>query len=257
MTTFVLKIVAEITMLIDHVTASYYEQSGLVTLTRANYYFPYLFLRGVGRIAFPIFCFLIVEGLVHTKSKWRYALRLFIFALLSEIPFNLALFGKFFDLAHQNVDLTLLLGFSAVLGIMLANRLKGWWRALGYFGATVAAAGMAAIACLLKTDYGAGGVLQIFIMGFLTLPLDEIRPGLSKNRWLRGAIYALAIVSMCIFMKNEFEAIALASVPFVVLYNGKPGPKNRLTKWGSYLFYPVHLAVLALIFVVPRLAGWR
>lgn len=257
MTTFVLKIIAFVTMFIDHFTVSYFEYSGLVRLTRANYGFPYLFLRGIGRLAFPIFCFLIIQGLLHTKSKWRYALRLFIFALLSEIPFNIALFGKVWCPEYQNVDFTLLLGFTSVLLLMLASRLKGAARAFGYLGAAAAAVGLGFAGRWLKVDYGMGGVLQIFIMGFLTLPLDEIRPGLSENRLIRGVVVTASILTLCAVEQNKFELIALSAVPLIVFYNGKRGPKTALTKWGGYLFYPVHLALLALTLVVPRIAGWR
>lgn len=117
-----LKIMAVISMLIDHIggvlilMGIYYkliphpENIGIGCIPNLNTI--YLIMRAIGRIAFPIFCFLLVEGYVHTSNKKKYALRLFIFALISEIPFNLAFGNKVFIPASRlnNVFFTLFLG---------------------------------------------------------------------------------------------------------------------------------------------------
>ncbi|WP_461817744.1 TraX family protein, partial [Faecalimonas sp.] len=93
---FQLKIIAIIAMIIDHI--------GL-------FFFPeHILFRIIGRISFPIFAFLIVEGFYHTRDIWKYMFRLGVFAVLSEIPFDLLTTGKVFDLRHQNVFFTLLIG---------------------------------------------------------------------------------------------------------------------------------------------------
>ena len=93
---FQLKWIAIITMLIDHVGAIFFPGN--------------LVFRYVGRIAFPIFCFQLVEGFFHTRNIEKYMLRLGIFAIISEIPYDLAFRGNILDFEHQNVFFTLFLG---------------------------------------------------------------------------------------------------------------------------------------------------
>ena len=93
---FQLKWIGIVTMAIDHI--------GHVLFPRC------LMLRAIGRLAFPIFCFLLVEGFHYTHDRKRYALRLATFALISELPFNVAIFGNWFVPQHQNVFWTLTIG---------------------------------------------------------------------------------------------------------------------------------------------------
>ncbi|MBO4411064.1 MAG: hypothetical protein J5794_02635 [Lachnospiraceae bacterium] len=255
MTTLVLKIIACVTMLIDHLTACLYDVARVVPVNHQTEWI-YQILRGIGRMAFPVYCFFLIQGVIHTKSKWRYIVRIGIFALISEIPFDLALQGNWFVTRYQNVDFTLLFGLSAVMFLQWASRWKGNLKILGYVLFAAITVGLGILANRLRVDYGMGGVFQIAIMGLLTVPLDEIRPGLSQSVWFRVTVCAIAIFVCSFVSRNSFELLALAALPFLALYNGKPGPKNKLTKWGGYLFYPVHLAVLAMILVVPRLMGW-
>lgn len=278
MTTFALKMIAFASMLIDHTAACLFDVARVIAITETTK--PvYLALRGIGRLAFPIFCFLIVQGVMYTHSKPRYAARLGIFALISEVPFNVALQGKFFewpkgaDLAslfsfnsqmiqnwqdllgktHQNVDFTLLFGLVTVIGLFYAGKKEPGKRAVWFGLAGLTAAAFSVVALALHTDYGMGGVLLVAIMGILVLPLDDYVPGLKENRWFRGFVVTMAIFACCLINSNSFELIALAAVPLIMLYNGKPGPKTRLTKWGGYLFYPVHLTVLGAILVLPKI----
>ena len=281
MTTFALKMIAYGSMLVDHITACVFDVAHLVPSTPGTEVL-YQILRGVGRLAFPIFCFLLIQGTIHTHSKPRYALRIGIFALLSEVPFNLALRGTFlqwkpadidfsalfqfrsdtleawnsiFAGTNQNVDFTLLFGLLAVFALLRFSRWAKEKRFFGYLLALVIAGLMALLAGFFKTDYGIAGVVQIAVFGILALPLDEIVPGLSGNRWFRGIVIAGGILACCATANSSFELIALTSVPFIMLYNGKEGPKNHLTKWGCYLFYPVHLAAIGCIFVLPGMLG--
>ena len=91
-----LKLLAVVTMLIDHM--------GFTLFPHA------VWMRAVGRLAFPIFCFLIAEGCAHTHDKKRYAGRLLLFAVLSELPFNLMCSGQWLSWNYQNVLWTLLIG---------------------------------------------------------------------------------------------------------------------------------------------------
>lgn len=126
-----LKMIAVICMLIDHATAAIY--GNLVSIgaiyTGAEISIPffnrtmapevliYYVLRMIGRVSFPLFCFFIVEGFFHTRSRLKYAIRLLIFAIISEVPFDLALFGYWVHSSYQNVYFTLLIGLLAIWGI--------------------------------------------------------------------------------------------------------------------------------------------
>lgn len=130
-----LKLIAVITMLIDHSAAVLLEeymysigQSGdiskLFTKQATPELYMYVLLRLIGRIAFPIYCFLLVEGFDKTRSKLKYAVRLFLFALISEIPFNLAFKKDAFDVTYQNVMFTLLIGFVAICLMEQSQKIK-------------------------------------------------------------------------------------------------------------------------------------
>ena len=117
-----LKMIAIVTMLIDHIGAAVLARllmvNGLGELDQTNtdaimqwlsangaLYWMYTVMRMIGRVAFPIFCFLLVEGFLHTHDVKKYAMRLGLFALLSEIPFDLAFSSKILEFNYQNVDL--------------------------------------------------------------------------------------------------------------------------------------------------------
>ena len=221
-----LKWIAVLSMLIDHATVVLVEGSWAAGI-RAVSYNMYMVLRGVGRLAFPIYCFLLVEGLLHTRDVKKYLLRLLAFSLISEFPFDLALMGSVFTLYYQNVFFTLCLG---LLGLTLWRVLTekedfhaAWWRqALGLLCLAAAALG----AELLHTDYGWQGVAVISLMYLLRrLPL------LRDPAWL-GALY----------LSNPLELAALPDAILFRLYNGQRG---RQSKYFFYIFYPAHLLVLA------------
>lgn len=234
-----LKLIAMASMLIDHI--------GLViigrmlaagawrdwNLTNAALYHAYTICRMLGRIAFPIFCFLLAEGFVHTRDVKKYALRLMIFALISEIPFDLVLKSKLWDFTYQNVFFTLAIGLVVLIAYQwvqtkaFPNR---FWKY--FFEILVIAAGMAA-AEQLHTDYGAKGVLAIVMFYFL-----------RGNRFYQTAGVGL------LFM-NKISAL-FAFFP-ILMYNGKRGIKM---KWAFYLFYPLHLLMLFVICYFMGYAGF-
>ena len=214
-----LKYIACITMLIDHIGASCIEAGVLLpalaagaascggipvsTLLAAD-----RVLRYIGRLAFPIFCFLAVEGFLHTHDVKKYVRRLLLFGLLSEVPFDLAFFRTPFAPQHQNVYWTLALGVLAMAGLMWAG-------------------GCAALALAVNTDYHAIGVLII-----CTLYLTRAD---RKRQCLAGAVLFL------------FELTAPLAFVLVWFYNGQRGACSPLLKKAFYWFYPVHLLVLAMI----------
>ena len=138
MTGFQLKLLAMLAMTADHIGAVFFPEIPL--------------LRWIGRLAMPVLCFFIGEGLRHTRSPRRYLLRLTGFALLSELPFDLAFYGGI-EWGHQNVYFTLALGLLALWAIQ-SRGMEGWLLAL-----------TAALAAeLLGCDYGMYGVLLILLL---------------------------------------------------------------------------------------------
>lgn len=214
----VLKWIAVLSMLTDHFAVAVYQ------------YLPgrsagvYHALRGIGRIAFPIYCFLLAEGFFHTKSVWRYLRNLLLFALLSEIPFNMAVFGHIFYLKGQNVYFTLALGLCAML---LLKRFEG-------FSAPrlLAQAAVAAVFLLLgqqlEVDYHWKGIAYIILFYYL------------KNFQLKQGVSAL--IGAAAFAVYEKEAV-FAFLP-IYFYNGERG---RQPKYLFYAIYPLHLAVFGIL----------
>ena len=127
----VLKWIAVASMFVDHCTAVLVE-AGWIAGWRAVSYNQYLVLRGIGRLAFPIYCFLLAEGMIHTRNVKKYLLRLGAFALISELPFDLAFRRSVFTLSYQNVFFTLLFGLLALSQWQWLTQRQGfhaaWWR---------------------------------------------------------------------------------------------------------------------------------
>ncbi len=227
-----LKIIAITSMLIDHTGAAVLRplQRALPESMEGTRQFLnacYPVMRGIGRIAFPIFCFLLVEGFCHTRSAGKYAGRLFFFALISELPFDFALADNLFSRHHQNVYFTLLIGLLVMMGVSYFERFpakKEWqhWCCLAA-QAAIAVAGLY-LAKALYTDYGFKGVFLIEVLYFLRL-----------DRKVQAIFGALAI---------SWETWGpLGFVP-VWFYNGTRG---RQMKYFFYWFYPVHLIVLGIL----------
>lgn len=210
-----LKLIAMVAMLCDH---------GAILLTE-QWSEPYVYLRAFGRLAFPIYAFLLVEGYYHTRDVKKYAARLAIFALLSEIPFDLAVRGQAIDWSMQNVFFTLLIGLLMVAG-MDALRLRG-----KRFLAVAAGIGALAAALLVRCDYDVSGVLMIF---FFYLYREQ-KP-----------VMCLTVGAVMVVMMGGLEIYGLLALFLIYLYNGKKGP-DILNKYVFYAFYPAHLLILWLI----------
>lgn len=176
-------------------------------------------MRFIGRIAFPIFCFLLVEGFMHTSNRKKYALRLFLFAFISELPFDLALFNSPVDWGYQNVFFTLLIGL-LVIWAMDAVRKSKFQIPLQLTAILVGGF----LAWFLKTDYDYKGILLIVILYIFRYD--------RKLRTIAGCISLLWEAPAC-----------LAFLP-INLYNGKRGLS---LKYFFYAFYPLHLLIYAAI----------
>lgn len=217
MNSFILKMIACLTMLIDHAAIVFYSRlpGGM-----------YWVMRGVGRLAFVIFCFFIAEGFTRTRSRVLYALRLALFALLCEIPFDLLCFGWVMDLSHQNVYVTLLLGLLGLWGYEALRKQN--LSAVGL----LCPIGCAALAELLCADYGAGGVLLIAVIYLL-----------RKNKVGQGIGVLAVLGSMCIG-SSPLQLLGIVGWLLCLSYNGQLGPK---IKYAFYAFYPLHMLGLHLL----------
>lgn len=232
----VLKLVAIITMAIDHVGATFvWDYVMLLADAGQGYrtaYTIYQVMRGIGRIAFPIYCFLLVEGFSHTRSKARYARNLLIFALVSEIPFDLAFERTLFNWEHQNVFWTLFLGLLSML-LLEKVRETNWRLPLRLLASVPIVMLFPLVAYLCKTDYNAWGVATILVIYFL------------KSWRVVAAIAGCTVLSIMYIL----EAVGFVSVPLIACYNGERGRQN---KYFFYAFYPVHLVILYLVYLVLK-----
>ena len=230
-----LKYLALLTMLIDHIGAALLELGFLPVIADAvlagnsfdyvvaDYHYWYnidVILRAIGRIAFPIFCFLLVEGFLHTKNIKKYALRLGAFALLSELPFDLTFNGTWLEFSYQNVFFTLLIGLLVLWGLKYFEEELppsiSWMRYI------VALTGLV-LAYFLRSDYDVFGILLIVL-------LYELR-----NKKI------LQCIAGAVLMLFNSTTGCLAFL-FLWFYNGERG--RQLPKYFFYAFYPVHLLLL-------------
>lgn len=230
-----LKLIATVTMLTDHIGATIVYSaylaawnSGDAALTNRLVEMYYL-LRVIGRIAFPIYCFQLVEGFHHTRDLKKYVLRLTVGMLLSEIPFDLAFSGGI-DWTGSSVMVTLLLGCLMMAGM---GTLKGVWKLLAippFYG----------IAEFLGTDYGGHGILLIAMLALTReLPREKLwrTLGCAVLLWF-GATINIGGIAVPI------EIFGLIGLVPIFLYDGRKLTHNKWVQWAFYLFYPVHLLVL-------------
>lgn len=247
-----LKLIACVTMLMDHIGATLMysayldacmvngvDMLGAAMSREAEIlYGIYQMLRVIGRIAFPIYCFLLAEGVHYTRNPKKYALRLGIGALLSEIPFDLLFFGGI-TWAHSSVMVTLLIGF---LYAEISKRtdktvLKG-----------LLAIPFVLAADLLGTDYGGTGVAMIALFVYSKdVPRCRLIQliGTAVLCWLIGGadIYLGTI-------RVPMEMFAIFALIPIFCYSGQKSARSCWIQWAFYLFYPVHLTTLLMISVI-------
>jgi hypothetical protein len=239
MTTSMLKIIACLLMLIDHLGAALFPE--------------FIILRIIGRLSFPIFAYLIAIGYNKTNSFSKYLNRLLIFALISQIPFSLAFGGpvsiySFSDFLgfvvgtpypHLNIFFTLTLG---LLAIHIWDKEESKLAKI----IVVLTLGMAAKA--FHTDYGIYGVAMM--LAFYIFRDSKIKTVISQ-----ASVYILFDASEVLFYINSFsgatielrwfnQALSLLALIFIFSYNGE---KGKDLKYFFYAFYPVHLLVIGLI----------
>lgn len=222
MTSFALRLIAMLAMFADH--------AGLALFPRIGAF------RCAGRLAFPLYCFLLVQGYLHTHDLRAYARRLTLLAILSEIPFDLLIFGRVSSLMEQNVLFSLLLGLCAVWSADCFERepLKAALGVLLTFMASM----------LSRVSYGWLGIALCLwfyklrkcraMQALCILPIEAVY---CLSLLLSGVERSWVLVSFCAM---------LAAIP-VYLYNGKPGLRSKGVSFLFYAAYPLHIAALLIV----------
>lgn len=237
-----LRLIACCLMLMDHMWA---------TVIAGNNWLTY-----AGRLAFPIFAFQLVEGFFHTSDVRRYAKRLFIFGLISEIPFNMMCASSLIYPYHQNVMFTLLIG---LLCINELEKLRSYTQAgavqkcapvSSILISTLKITGLLLMSVVLFVDYSAMGVLTIILFylchGHRFGWIGQIAGMIYINFFaLEGLSIPVVIGGSQFFFPAQ--GFAVLSLLIVWLYNGQKGRSSKALQYGFYAFYPVHMLVLSLI----------
>jgi len=209
-------------------------------------------LTCIGRLAFPIFAFMIVEGYFRTKNLRKYVSRLLIFAVLSEIPFNLAIGGGLFYPMHQNV----LWSFLISIGLMHLNeKAKTNGKLFIRIAVAVGTVLLGTIAGLVTmVDYLHFGILTVLVFYFFRGRKWWCFLGQLLCLWviniemMGGLGWDVSLLGLDFFLPSQAFAI-FALIP-IWLYRGKQGVHNKFLQYTYYAFYPVHLLVLKLIHVI-------
>ena len=223
-----LKLLAVIVMLIDHTAAFilylYKPATQPILLLGSHELSLYKIMRYIGRTAFPIFVFLLVEGFCHTHNKKKYGRNLLIFAIISEIPWNLLHSGTYFY-DKQNVFFTLLLGY---IGMVVIEKYQDTTIVLYKIKQTAILLILLLLSILLKADYGLVGfgyVLLIYVLRDKGILQTVLGICFLPSKWIGGAAF----------------------IP-INFYNGKRGfIKGSIAKYFFYGFYPLHLICLYII----------
>ncbi len=206
LSTFALKIIAVTAMIVDHIGKTFFPQ--------------YVIFEMIGRIAFPIFAYLLTEGFLYTHDIKKYMIRMGIFALVSEVPFDLVFSGAPLEFGTQNVFFTLFLG---LIMLYFFRKLPiGTDRFLCVVIFVLAGE-------LLRVDYGGIGLLMIFWF-------YQYRE--------RKTLLAVGIAMINILLVGPIQIWAVFALVPILLHNGHEGPKM---KWLFYGIYPIHLLVIYLV----------
>ena len=235
---FTLHVSAMAFMLCDHLWATLFPAQEWLTC--------------IGRLTFPIFAFMIVEGYFHTSNIRKYMLRMLIFAVISEIPFNLIYGSTVVYPYHQNVLWTFLIALLSIALIEKTKKSKKWWQTLLVSAAVVAVDFLLGFAAMV--DYFGAGILMVLVFYFFR----------GKKWWcLLGQVVFLGILNIeviggyCYPVQiggYEFEIVqqglALLSLIPIWLYNGRQGHHSKFFQYFCYAFYPVHLLLLYVIWQI-------
>ena len=218
-----LKLIACITMFIDHFGEVIVPELPTPYIRELYYIF-----RTIGRISFPIYCFLLVEGMRYTHNPYKYLLRLAIGIPLAELPYDYLFEGRF-TWEYQNVLLTLTLG--ALMLLCMQKTEKKMLKALLVIP-------FALLAELCKCDYGGFGIGIIAVFAFV----DRL-----NLQAIGVLLLGLAMVSARGIPVQPFAVLAM--IP-IAGYSGVKRTRSKVIQWGFYMFYPMHMLILWLISLI-------
>ena len=254
----VLKNVAVITMTIDHVTAfllkAYLNSQGVMNLYTNDLY---TIGRVIGMIAFVLYAYMIAEGAYRTRNRWKYAARLLALALISIIPHSYVNARKLFNPNDLNIFFLLFLGLITIYAFdWLQNNIKNRW--VSILLRVLTAAASCAISMIFHFEYGMMGILLILvfylfrydfrklvIFGFLVMSVGYMAHVVITHggiTWINNHSHNLL---SSLLNTDKIQIFGVLAFPLIGFYNGEKG--RQLPKAFYYLFYPVHLGIIALI----------
>lgn len=206
-------------------------------------------LTCIGRIAFPIFAFMLVEGYFHTKNLKKYGSRLLLFAVLSEIPFNLAMGSSLLYPMHQNVLWSFFISICLIHWNEKAKSTGKLWLRVLVVIATILIAFFAGL--LTMVDYYHAGILTVLVFYFFrqrkwwSFIAQFVCLWYINIEMLGGFAYEIQIGEQVYFVVRQGFAL-LALIP-IWLYRGRQGYHSRTLQWIYYAFYPLHLLILGIL----------
>lgn len=224
-----IKTIAIIAMLIDHIAWSFVH----------TYTLQGQLMHVIGRLTAPIMCYFIAQGYVHTRSLKKYLIRMLAFTLISQIPYSLESSGRI-NFTSWNVIYTLTLGLIAIYAYdKIKNKIVKWFAIIGigilaipgdwmFFGIAF---------CLIFYIHRENFKMQcigIICVGLSEIILMTIAAAVTGNDIVTTILHGL------------FQLSIIFSLPVLYLYNGEKGG-GKLSRWAFYIFYPLHLMILALI----------
>ena len=219
----ILKLLAVFSMLVDHVGLFIFRNNEaflqVLCTIGSREVTPYFLMRAFGRLAFPIFAFLVVEGFVHTRNRFKYGRNLLLFAFISELPWNLVHSGTW-HYPSQNVFFTLFLGYMGLCCIF-------YWKE-ETVKKVIGLLFLLAVSIKFRSDYSYKGFALILMLYAL-----------------RDSLLLKSVIGCCMLPGTWIPGMAFVPIS---LYNGQRGfIKGPLSKYCFYAFYPVHLLILYLI----------
>ena len=255
-----IKIIAMVLMVIDHIGLAIFEPIYLTSTdynTVVTFYYLRLIFTAFGRVAFPLFAYQLMRGFFYTRNRMKHVLTLLVFALITEVPFDLFNANEIINFTYQNVLFTLLLGTIMMCALDMVNASdlfndkddkKG--RILGYSVQAFIIVIFSCAAVIIKCDYTAKGIILIAILYYA-------RNEKSKLITLAPVLFIADIFFVTLLLTRSLDATInyceieiYAVVAFFIMYldNGERKGGKAL-KWMGYAFYPLHM--LALYFISP------
>lgn len=223
MNSLTLKIIGTILMIIDHL--------GMFFPT----VFPVIF-RLIGRLSAPIFFFLLVEGYRHTHNIMKYIKNTSIISII------ILIINTIFSLFNNSIPISgiepnIMLTFSFCLYYLLSiDRFLDKKNIMNF---------IFIIICIIGICFSEGGIISLFLITFF-----NFMPKITQRKSFYIIGYLLGSIIFSFIFSTNIQFLMSLSIVFIMLYNGKRGPNNRAIKYFFYLFYPIHLFIFSIIYII-------